>query len=353
MQEILSTLAKYLPERLRSPLALMWLTTKYGLSFRKGWRDLVLSSGSAILKTERAWGRPVYLTVEPTNICNLRCPVCETGAGILRREKGYMSSDNFKLIIDKLGVHTNTMLLYFMGETFLNKDAYAMIKYATEKKIFVNVCTNGDFVNPKAVIEAGTGEIEFQIGGMTQETHQIYRVNGNLKKTLDNLVATIAEKKKHPQSKTIISLGFIVMKHNEHEIDAFLKLAQDIGVDRTNIVAPCVRTIEQGQKFIPEDDKYWLYDRTAFEKGVLRPKIVPHNRCDWLYYSATIQYNGDVVPCCRDPHGDYVLGNILRQDFKEIWNGQKYRELRRKVKTNQQNLELCRLCSSYGIPGLL
>ena len=246
--EILATIGKLLPKKIKSPLVLPVLAAKYGLSFRKGWRDLILSSGSAILKTDRAWGRPVYLTIEPTNICDQQCPVCETGAGILRRKKGYMSLENFKLIIDKLGKHTNTLLLYFMGEPFLNKDAYEMIKYASERKIFVTVCTNGNFVDPKAVIESGTGEIDFQIGGMTQKTHEIYRVKGNLKKALDNLAATVAEKKKHPQSQTKITLGFIVMKHNESEIPAFLKYAKDIGVDRADVVAPCVRTDETGQR---------------------------------------------------------------------------------------------------------
>jgi radical SAM protein with 4Fe4S-binding SPASM domain len=349
---IYSALSRYLPERIRSPLALAVLTAKYGLSFRKGWRDLILSSGSAILKTDRAWGRPVYLTIEPTNICDQQCPVCETGSGILRRPKGNMSLDNFKLIVDKLGKHTNTLLLYFMGEPYLNKDAYNMTRYAVDKKIYVTVCTNGNFIDSKAVIEAGTGEIAFQIGGMTQETHGIYRVKGNLKKALDNLAATVAEKKKHPQSKTKITLGFIVMKHNESEIPAFLKYAKEIGVDQADVVAPCVRTIEQGKELIPEDDKYWLYDRAAFEKGILRPRRVPHNRCDWLYYSATIQYNGDVVPCCRDAQGDYVMGNVFKEDFYKIWNNNKYRELRRRVKTGQKNLELCRLCSGYGIPAL-
>jgi len=330
----------------------MLLTAKYGLSFHKGYRDLVLSSGSSLFKTDRAWGRPVHLTIEPTNICDLRCPVCETGSGIMRRPKGHMSLDNFKLIIDKLGGHVNTLLFYFMGEPFLNKDAYDMIRYASQRRIFISTCTNGHRVDPKAIIASGMGEISFQIGGITQETHEIYRVRGNLKKTLDNVAATVKEKKNHPGSKLKIILGFIVMKHNEHEIDGFLKLAQDIGVDQADVIAPCVRTIEQGKEFIPQNDEYWLYDREAFDNGILRPKVIPHNCCDWLYYSTTILWNGDVVPCCRDAQGDYVMGNIFKQNFSEIWNGEKFRKFRRLVNSDQRNLELCRLCSGYGIPPL-
>ena len=71
-----------------------------------------LSSLSAIAKAEKCLGLPVHLTVEPTNICNLQCPVCETGAGVLGRPKGYMSLDSFKKILDKAGEQVNTLLFY-------------------------------------------------------------------------------------------------------------------------------------------------------------------------------------------------------------------------------------------------
>jgi len=344
------TLGKYLPEGIKRPLWITLFTARQGLSRPKGYRDLILSSFSALAKSEKVRGRPVHLTIEPTNVCDLRCPVCETGAGILKREKGYISLDNFKLIIDKLGEHVNTLFFYFMGEPFLNKNAYEMISYASQRGIFVSTCTNGHFVDSKAIIESGIGHIGFEIGGITQKTHEIYRVRGNLSQTLDNLVATIEEKRKHPHCKTMVTVGLIVMRHNEHEVEDFLKLAQEIGVDNASIVSPCVRTMEQGEKFLPKDDKYWLYDKQAFDKGILRPKLIPNNRCDWLYYSSTIQWNGDVVPCCRDAQGDYVMGNLFEQDFYEIWNGEKFREFRRKVNTAQGNLKLCRLCSGYGIP---
>jgi radical SAM protein with 4Fe4S-binding SPASM domain len=350
LSKIYSPLKKYIPEKMERVLKITLLTAMQGLSRRRGYKDLILSSYSALLKSDRVLGRPVYLTIEPTNICDLQCPVCETGAGILKRAKGSMSFDNYKIIIDKLGEHTNSLLFYFMGEPFLNKSAYDMISYAAKKGIFVSTCTNGHFVDAKAIIESGIGEVSFQIGGMTQKTHETYRVRGDLRKTLDNLAATVEEKRKHPQSKTKIIAGFIVMKHNEHEVADFLKFAREIGVDGANVDSPCVRTIEQGKQFLPQNDKYWLYDRKAFDKGILRPSPVLHNHCEWLYYSTTIQWNGDVVPCCRDAQGDYIMGNIFGQDFYEIWNGEKFREFRRKVNTDQANLELCRLCSGYGIP---
>ncbi|MHC4439566.1 MAG: SPASM domain-containing protein [Planctomycetota bacterium] len=38
--------------------------------------------------------------------------------------------------------------------------------------------------------------------------------------------------------------------------------------------------------------------------------------------------DGSVYTCCR---GGEVMGNLLEQDFQEIWNGEKYRAYRRNI----------------------
>ena len=95
----------------------------------KGLLNFFLSTFSLITRSTYVFGKPVHITIEPTTACNLRCPVCETGSGILKRPKGEMSLENFKKIIDKIAPHTNTILFYYMGEPFLNGDAYEMIRY--------------------------------------------------------------------------------------------------------------------------------------------------------------------------------------------------------------------------------
>src|SRR5436190_19036184 len=87
---------------------------------RRGSLDHLKSTWSLARRSPIIAGRPMNITIEQTNVCNLDCPVCETGAGILGRESGHMTLEQFKLIIDKVGAHTNTLMFYFMGEPFLN-----------------------------------------------------------------------------------------------------------------------------------------------------------------------------------------------------------------------------------------
>ncbi len=319
---------------------------------RRGAKDHMLSTVSMLRQSPKVLGRPVNVTLEPTNICNLKCPVCETGAGILERPDANMSLDEFKIIADKIAPHTNTLMFYFMGEPFLNKQSYEMIAYGKKLGIpFITTCTNGDAVNPRKLVESGLDEVSFQIGGMTQETHETYRINSNLARVLENLRETIRIKRER-KSSLRIAVGFILMKHNEHQVEAFRQMVREIGADDANIIDACVRDMEQGRKYLTTDTTNWYYDLESFRKGLLRPKVLPKNECPWIYYSMSIYVNGDVVPCCRDTTGKFVMGNLLTQGLDEVWNGEPFQAYRRKLHGNQAEISICRLCSGYDVSKL-
>jgi radical SAM protein with 4Fe4S-binding SPASM domain len=322
----------------------------------RGYRNFLLSTISQTVGSTKAYGKPVSITIEPTNVCNLRCPVCETGANILGRKPQMMTYGEFVKIIDKVGPGANHIMFYYMGETFLNQEVYRMIRYAREMGLYVMSCTNGDAVDAEKLYESGINLVSFQIGGITQETHSIYRVSSDLGRVMDNLskYLEIIRLRGRKPGEHQVELGFIVMRHNEGEIQEFLKMAERIGVDRKNIISPCVRTPEQGRDFLPRADDYWIYDRKTFEQeGCLVPKrVFPENACPWLYYAITIQVNGDVVPCCRDPHGRYISGNLLEQSLEEVWNGAKLRAFRKAVFNPGSDVDICRLCPGEGVAPL-
>jgi len=331
------------------------LRTAYGIARQgpKGWPSFVWNTGMAQMRKVWPLLPPVHIAIEPTNACNAKCPVCETGKGEMRRRTGLLDVEQFKRFVDKTAATTNSILLYFMGETFLNKNAYEMIRYARQKNIYVDTCTNGDFVDAKGVMYSDINKISFQIGGMTEETHQRYRVGSSLARAQRNLEALIEERRRTPESNVQIELGFIVMRHNEHEVPAFLKWAKEIGVDTANVIDPCVRNILEGHAYLPREHKYWYYDAEAFARGILKPKVLPNNECLWIWNSLQINWNGDAVPCCRDPNGLHILGNVFDQGLGRVFNGAPAREFRRRVLTEQGNIDICRLCSGYGLPTMI
>lgn len=318
----------------------------------KGWRSLLYNTALAKAKVVGPLMMPVHVTIEPTNLCNARCPVCETGNGTMERGDGLLDYDAYCHLIDDVAPTTAILMYYFMGEPFLHRQSYDMIRYARGRNIYVETCTNGDFVDAKGVIYSDVSEINFQIGGMTPETHRVYRVRSELDRVRKNLYALLDERRKHSESNVQINVGFIVMRHNEHEVPAFLRWAKKIGVDRANVIDPCVRTMAQGHEMLPADRKFWFYDEEAFERGVLKPKVVPDNECTWVWNSVTINWDGTVVPCCRDPHGRHTFGNAFERPLRKIWNDRPIREFRRRIVSAQRQVDICELCSGYGVPPL-
>ena len=68
------------------------------------------------------------------------------------------------------------------------------------------------------------------------------------------------------------------------------------------------------------------------------------NYCDHTENTITIRANGDIVPCCYDLTSKLVMGNILEDDLNDIWNGEKYRELRSTISSKKYN-DVCAKCN--------
>ncbi len=318
----------------------------------RGWKSLIYNTAMHEMRRAGPLMAPVHISIEPTNACNARCPVCETGKNEMQRAKGFLDFDLYKSFIDDVAATTNTLMYYFMGEPFLRAEAYEQIRYARSKGIYVDSCTNGDFVDPVGIIYSDINRLSFQIGGLDDKTHRRYRVRSSLPRVMKNIEALVEERKKHPTSNVKIDLGFIVMRHNEHQVQEFIRWAREVGVDTANVVDPCVRNMLEAHAYLPENKNYWYYDEEAFEQGILRPKILPNNECSWIWNSIQLNWNGDAVPCCRDPNGKHILGNVFEEGLNAVFNGEKARAFRTKILTQQGNVDICRLCSGYGLPDL-
>lgn len=62
-----------------------------------------------------------------------------------------------------------------------------------------------------------------------------------------------------------------------------------------------------------------------------------------------ISWDGQIVFCCNDYFVSGNLGNVKDTKLIDIWNTEKYKELRRGIKKGQYVLEVCKRCF-YGTP---
>ncbi len=322
------------------------LTKEGRLTFTRAY-NLILVHASLSLNLTKPLGKPYILFIEPTNICNLKCPMCPTGNGTLKRPKGFMSFDTFKKTVDELDDYLISIVLMNYGEPFLNKEAYKMIRYAKDKNINVLTSTNGHFFDSKKdaeeLVKSGIDAITIALDGATAKTNSRYRKNsdfGQIMRSIRNVVeARKRLKKKNPQ----IKIQFIIMKHNEHELDMLRKLSKDLGVDVLSIKTVRVNSKEEAEEFMPHNKKWQRYD---LSKGDLSERMKVKNECPMLWKSTLVNWDGSVVPCCNDPHGSINLGSLKKNSITDIWVGKKYVGLRKQVLKDRSRIPICSNCFS-------
>ena len=312
--------------------------------------NLARNSLAYFLKNSAPKGYPSILMVEPTNICNLRCPMCALGSGTLKRKRGYMSFENYKKIIDECGGYLININLYFFGEPFLNKDIYRMIEYAKRKRIFSRISTNALTLDSKEkirkLIHSGLDYIVVSFDGTSKETYEKYRVGGDFNKLINNLKILVNEKKRLKSRFPLLELQFLVMSHNQHEIAKMKRLTKKIGADylrfKTVSIVEGANEIEikERMKYLPEEK----YSRYKIEKDAIKPKENIKKSCMRPWLTATIDWEGTVIICCFDTFNKYAFGNVLEKGFMPIWQSQKYVNFRKQIMKNKKSISLCRDC---------
>ncbi len=206
---------------------------------------------------------PISISFEPTTSCNLRCPECPSGLRAFSRPTGMLQKDFFRDTIDQLSKELMYLVFYFQGEPYLNPDFLNMVQYAASKKIYTATSTNAHYLNDenaKKTVESGLDRLIISIDGTTQDVYQQYRIGGKLSKVLEG-AANIVKWKKELKSKTpFIIFQFLVVKHNEHQINEVEQLAKEIGIDEVRLKTAQVYDYENDPNhLIPTIAKYSRY----------------------------------------------------------------------------------------------
>jgi radical SAM protein with 4Fe4S-binding SPASM domain len=293
------------------------------------------------------WGRPFMLMVEPTNFCNLKCPLCPSGNGQMLRPRGTMGLQDFEKLVDELGDEVFMMMLWNQGEPYINKCFNQMVRYAHDRGIFTFTSTNGHFVRSdeqaQAIVESGLDEIIVSLDGVDQQTYEKYRVGGQIDRVFDGVRRLVKAKEALDSLTPLINLQFIVMKHNERDLAEAEELAKGLQVDKFLVKTAQVYTADDADEFLPEEERFRRYER---EQEELVVKGQPARGCKVLWYSSMVNWNGAVAPCCFDKDVDFEMGQAFDgTSFDQIWRGRAYMDFRQQILDDRNAVDMCRNCS--------
>ena len=308
-------------------------------------------AASMLLKRPITWGLPPVLTVEPTNICNLDCPLCVTGSGKMVRAGGRMEIETFQKLIDEVGDRIWYVIFYHQGEPYMNKAFLPSVKYAKKHGLYTETSTNAHFLNrqnAERTVESGLDAIIVSLDGTTQESYEKYRVKGKLARVLEGIRTLVAAKDRLCSKTPYILLQFLVMRHNEHQIPEIKLLAKDLGVDRLLLKNIQVETYREALEWLPQTENFQRYEIGGQN---IRVRQGGKGVCPRPWLSSLVNWDGTIVPCCFDKNGQHTMGDISNgEHFVQVWSKQEYSAFRNKMLNRRNDIEICKNCNQgFGV----
>lgn len=293
------------------------------------------------------YGMPVSIGVELTNHCNLNCPECLSGAGLMQRERGFMDIELYKKIMTELTPYLYGINLYFQGEPMMHPQFFEILTVIRNEGMVVS--TNGHFLDwesSQKIVRSGLNKLIISLDGIDQESYSAYRINGNFTTVLEG-IANIAEAKKKYRSALKVEIQFLVNRLNEHQIPDAAKLATRFNAKLR---------LKSMQVINKEKTGFWMPEKTQFRRYIRKNgeyvigSSLP-DRCARLWFNPVITWDGKVVPCCFDKDAEHVMGDVNHETFKQIWRGERYRLFRKGLLSGRTNVAICRNCTS-GLRGV-
>jgi len=286
-----------------------------------------------------------------------------------------MSFESFKYIFDQ--IRPSRINLSGLGEPFLNRDIFAMSKYAHMNGTVVNFPTNFTLAEKymNQIISCGISQLKISIDAAHRDTYLKIRGIDRFEQIIRSLNTLNRIKNEIGLQKPEIRFNFGIQNENIGELTAVINLAHELEVNvvyfqdliyvgiedkKSTIVGNLnIETLFEkltdaskvaSEKRIKTNLKIWLKDlemHSNMMKSVENLQPQRNSRiCSFPWFSAFIEVNGDVKPC---PHvafnpGEGIMGNVFEESFKYIWNNDSYKTLRQALREGDRPYVACKAC---------
>jgi radical SAM protein with 4Fe4S-binding SPASM domain len=305
--------------------------------------------------------------MDQNNTCNLRCRMCAFSDPRTRSLPRYdLPFALFEKIVREVLPRARYLALSCLTEPLMTRDFAARLELLRADPVPLSeMITNGMLLTEALVetlVDLPLTRIGISVDGARAATYERIRVGASFDRLMRAIASLNAAKAHRGSEHPHLRLDFVLSETNMGEFEEFLALAERCNAQGVDVrtIAPFRGAADQGTEAV----SFWEQVRCARETltawsartgiadlGYLRTRsgeIVLYEdgkrlTCRRPWNTVAIHPNGDVGPCMtwmRPP-----IGNLWRQGFGEIWEGEAARALRDEFEKEQPGLD-CLHCGA-------
>lgn len=273
--------------------------------------------------------------IEITNVCNLKCEFCPQD----NRKPKFMEKDEFGSILDKVKDYTDYVYFHVKGDPLLHPNLDEFLDMAFEKKLKVNLTTNGTLINKNMEMLLSKPSLrQINVSLHSLEQNQWFT---NKDSYMDYILQFI-DLAKDKELIVALRLWNLSSETNENqEKNSFIleKLKDAFHLDY-NLAGEFKK--KRGLKI---KERLYLNEDVEFIWPSLDNDIYEEKGfCYGLRDQLGILVDGTVVPCCLDSEGVINLGNIHEIDLADVLEGIRAKALYDSFSNRTAIEELCKRC---------
>lgn len=288
--------------------------------------------------------RPLGITLNITEKCNLQCKMCNIWNRDTEREE--LSRDDILRMVSDMNKWGIKRLNLSGGEPLLRKNiVFEVLSLCQKYGIETGMVSNGWLIDRKTadqLISLDIGRISISVDGIGNTHDNIRGVNGSFNKAM-RAIDNINRSREELEKRCVIHINSVICNENLDELIDIIDTARRFNsiiwlqalhnsglgekdplwipehrMNKLNEVMDKIIDIKKNEKGIIGNPSKEL----MFVKAYFKDYVVKRNGCYAAFDTISIDSFGNVLPCwCLKS-----VGNIKDKSIMSIWNSDTYRK---------------------------
>jgi radical SAM protein with 4Fe4S-binding SPASM domain len=295
---------------------------------------------------------PYHLILKLTSKCNLRCKHCFfSDKPESYNEQNDLSKEemfnHIKYLVEEINIISCTIT---GGEIFTSEYFFEILEYLKSKNVIVELLTNGTLITEEVsrklsnILNHKTDCIHVSLEGATEEVNDEIMGKGVFKKVIQHIknLTSVGIK---------VKLSFTLNSQNTYQLETLYDLSEELKISQIDIgkfllfndsqkylepklddilisLSKIITKYRTNKKvkvnirglksfdFLNYQDGRKLMDSLLKKEGA---EINKNLHCKPRNEMVTMFANGDVSLCYHCENKDFVIGNLNKNSFEEIW----------------------------------